>query len=103
MMINDRKQQKSSVVLMIVVFTLLMLAMCSGCSTTVPVKAKFPEVPERLLVKCPTLEKLENEAKLSDITKTITKNYTTYYECAIKNDAWIEWYGVQKNIFESIK
>jgi hypothetical protein len=74
-----------------------------GCSTTVPVTAKFPEVPERLLQKCPQLEKLENEAKLSDISKTVTNNYTTYYECAVKDDAWIEWYQKQKIIFEGIK
>ena len=74
-----------------------------GCSTTVPVTAKFPEVPERLMQKCPQLEKLENEAKLSDITKTVTNNYTTYYECAVKDDAWIEWYQKQKIIFEGIK
>ena len=103
MMINDRKQQKSSVVLILVVFALFVLAMCSGCSTTVPVKAKFPEVPERLLVKCPALEKLEDEAKLSDITKTITKNYNTYYECTVKHDTFVEWYQKQKQIFESVK
>jgi hypothetical protein len=56
-----------------------------------------------LLVKCPQLEKLENEAKLSDIGKTVTNNYTTYYECAVKNDAFIEWYQTQKRIFESVK
>ena len=82
---------------------LLFALILTGCSTTVPVTAKFPEVPERLLVKCPQLEKLENEAKLSDISKTITNNYTTYYECAVKNDAWIEWYQVQKKIFESVR
>jgi len=81
----------------------LLLLLMVGCSTTVPVTAKFPEVPERLMQKCPQLEKLENEAKLSDITKTITNNYTTYYECAVKDDAWIEWYQKQKIIFESIK
>jgi hypothetical protein len=53
--------------------------------------------------KCPQLEKLENDAKLSDISKTITINYSTYYECAVKNDGWIEWYNIQKNIFESVK
>ena len=74
-----------------------------GCSTTVPVTAKFPEAPERLLSKCPQLEKLGNEAKLSDISKTVTVNYTTYYECAVKNDAWIEWYQIQKHIYESVK
>ena len=82
---------------------LLFVLILTGCSTTVPVTAKFPDVPERLLVKCPQLEKLENEAKLSDIGKTVTNNYTTYYECAVKHDAFVEWYKIQKNIFESVK
>jgi hypothetical protein len=83
--------------------SILLLTLLIGCSTTVPVTAKFPEVPERLMKKCPQLEKLENDAKLSDISKTITINYSTYYECAVKNDGWIEWYNIQKNIFESVK
>ena len=82
---------------------LLLVLILTGCSTTVPVTAKFPDVPERLLVKCPQLEKLENEAKLSDISKTVTNNYTTYYECAVKHDAFVEWYQIQKRIFESVK
>ena len=82
---------------------LLLVLILTGCSTTVPVTAKFPNVPERLLVKCPQLAKLENEAKLSDISKTVTNNYTTYYECAVKHDAFVEWYKIQKNIFESVK
>ena len=82
---------------------LLFVLILTGCSTTVPVTAKFPNVPERLLVKCPQLEKLENEAKLSDISKTVINNYTTYYECAVKHDAFVEWYKIQKNIFESVK
>jgi len=82
---------------------LLFVLILTGCSTTVPITAKFPDVPERLLVKCPQLEKLENEAKLSDISKTVTNNYTTYYECAVKHDAFVEWYQVQKRIFESVK
>jgi len=85
------------------VISVLLLTALLGCSTTVPVTAKFPEVPERLLEKCPQLKKLEEEAKLSDITKTVTVNYTTYYECAVKNDAWIEWYNIQKHIFEGVK
>jgi hypothetical protein len=82
---------------------LLLLLIITGCSTTVPIVAKFPEIPEKLLVKCPQLEKLEDDSKLSDISKTITKNYTTYYECAVRDDAWIEWYQTQKQIFEGIK
>ena len=47
------------------------------------------------------LEKLKTEAQLSDVAVTVTKNYNTYYECAVKNDAWIEWYNIQKSIYES--
>ena len=52
---------------------------------------------------CPQLESLSDEAKLSDVAKTVTINYTQYYSCAIKVDAWIEWYEIQKRIFEGIK
>lgn len=79
---------------------LVLLISLTGCSTVVPVTAKFPEVPERLLVKCPQLEKLGNEPKLSDVSKTVTINYTTYYECAVKHDAFVEWYKIQKDIFD---
>jgi hypothetical protein len=81
----------------------LLAVLMTGCSTTVPVVAKFPEVPQRLLVKCPNLEKVDEQPKLSDVAKSVTNNYTTYYDCAVKNDAWIEWYEIQKHIFESIK
>ena len=83
--------------------TILFVVLLTGCSTTVPVVAKFPEVPQHLLVKCPQLNKLNDDAKLSDISKTIASNYTEYYSCAVKNDVWIEWYQVQKKIFEGLK
>lgn len=85
--------------------TLLVLATAFlvGCSTVVPVKQKFPEPPKFGLANCPTLQKLNNDAKLSDVATTVTVNYSTYYECSVKNDAWIEWYQIQKTIFESVK
>jgi hypothetical protein len=79
-----------------------LLVLVTGCSS-VPVAPKFPEVPDTILKKCPQLEKLSEESKLSDIAKTVTNNYTTYYECAVKHDAFIEWYQVQKKIYESVK
>jgi hypothetical protein len=79
-----------------------LLVLVTGCSS-VPIAPKFPEVPERILKKCPQLEKLSEDSKLSDIAKTVTNNYTTYYECAVKHDAFIEWYQVQKKIYESVK
>jgi hypothetical protein len=85
------------------ILALLTALLVTGCSTTVPVTVKFPEVPHHLLKNCPQLQKLNEEPKLSEVSKTITANYTTYYECAVKNDAWIEWYNIQKNIFDSVK
>ena len=82
----------------------LLLLLMVGCSTTAPVTMKFPEGPGNVAMTiCPQLEKVQGDSKLSDVTKTITNNYGTYYECAVKNDAWIEWYQKQKIIFEGIK
>ena len=81
------------------------LVLClSGCSTVVPVAAKFPDAPGRqALVACPNLQKLKDNVTLSDIGRTVTINYSAYYECAVKTDAWIEWYQVQQKIYESVK
>lgn len=82
---------------------ILILALTlTGCSTTVPVKAKFPDVPEILTNKCPKLEQVSEDAKLSDISKAITNNYTSYYECAVLVEHWNEWYQIQKQIYEKV-
>jgi hypothetical protein len=83
---------------------ILSAILLTGCTTvSVPVKAKFPVIPETLLVRCPQLEGVSEDAKLSDISKVIVKNYTTYYECAVKHDGIVEWYKIQKTIYESAK
>jgi hypothetical protein len=81
---------------------LFLLILMSGCSTVVPVTVKFPDAPDRIKIRCPQLKTLNEEAKLSDVAKIITENYTTYYECAVRNDTWIEWYETQKIIFEKL-
>jgi len=75
----------------------------TACSTLVPVSMTFPEAPgKQAMVACPNLQKLKDDALLSDVSRTITINYSTYYECAVKTDAWIEWYQIQRHIFESV-
>jgi len=83
--------------------TCILFLLISGCSTVVPVTAKFPEAPEKIQSNCPQLVKLKDEAKLSDVSKTVILNYSTYYECAVKVESWIEWYNLNKIIFEGIK
>ena len=98
---NHRDQGVLSSLIIFVIVVMLVFAI-TGCSTTVPVTAKFPE-PPRYNTACPQLQKLNDGAKLSDVANTVTVNYGTYYDCAVKNDAWIEWYQIQKHIFENTK
>lgn len=83
---------------------ILTLAALAGCSTTVPVKQNWPEPPGlQSTVPCPELQKLTEPATLSSVAKTISYNYSEYYICAVKLEAWQEWYQQQKRIHEGIK
>ena len=97
---NQKDQQVVSSLIMFAVVIMIILAV-SGCTTAVPVTARFPEPPGKgAMTVCPDLQKLNNNAKLSDVANTVTVNYSTYYECAVKADAWQEWYRIQKHISE---
>jgi hypothetical protein len=98
-----KNQQDQQVVSSLIIFALVIMIIMalSGCSTAVPVTARFPEPPGKgAMTACPDLQKLNNGARLSDVANTVTVNYSTYYECAVRTDAWIEWYQIQKHIFE---
>lgn len=82
----------------------LVLLLLTGCTTVVPVTSKFPAAPGTLVQEpCPNLQKLTEQAKLSDVAKTVTVNYSEYYTCAVKLDAWQRWYREQKIIYEGLK
>lgn len=98
---NNRDQGHVSSLIIFVIAA--MMVAISGCSTVVPVTAKFPEPPRLGLGKCPQLQTVPDDVKLSVLTSTVTANYATYYECAVKADQWQEWYEIQKRIFEGVK
>ena len=78
--------------------------LCLSACTSVPVTAEFPAVPDALMQKCPELKTITGEkVTIVDFTRTVTENYTTYYECAARADAWQEWYTRQKQIWEEVK
>jgi hypothetical protein len=85
-----------------VLLTLLVLTL-TGCSTVVPVVAKFPEVPKELTSPCPKLKPAAEKPELSELTKTIITNYSEYHLCANRVDGWNEWYTEQKKLFEALK
>lgn len=86
---------------------LLILAsvlLLTACSTTVPVKRTFPDVPAELKASCPELKEVpEGTTELSKTLAVVVDNYGLYKECQIKVDLWTEWYTKQKEIFDSVK
>ena len=73
----------------------------TACSTAVPLTQSFPEAPAMLKEKCPELKIIVGEkVTIVDFTRTVSENYTTYYQCAGRTDAWIDWYNQQKKIWE---
>jgi hypothetical protein len=85
-----------------VLLALLALTL-TGCSTVVPVVAKFPEVPKELTIQCPKLKPAAEKPELSELTKTIVTNYSEYHLCANRVEGWNEWYTEQKKLFEALK
>jgi hypothetical protein len=84
--------------------TVLLTALLLGCSTPVPIKPKFPEVPQALRERCESLKKIEGDkVAITEMLKVIINNYTLYHECSTKVEGWNEWYDGQKKIYESIK
>ncbi len=75
----------------------------TGCSTPLPVHRNLPELPEELKEKCSELNQIKPQAKLSDVTKTVAENYSLYHSCKNKHKNIVEWYTIQKEIFEKIK
>lgn len=81
-----------------------LLLSLTACSTTVPVKRTFPEVPRELLIKCPELKEVpEGTEKLSELLSVVADNYGQYKECQLSVELWNEWYREQKKIFDSVK
>lgn len=82
----------------------LLTFIIAGCSTTVPVKASFPDATSELMKKCEALKKAEGDKVLiTDLLKVVVHNYSLYYECSAKVDGWQEWYTAQKRLYESAK
>jgi len=99
------KQEDQEIVSSVIIFAIVIMLVLAitGCSTTVPVSAKFPDAPKLGQGTCPQLQTVPDDVKLSGLTATVTTNYSTYYECAVKVDQWTEWYEIQKRIFEGVK
>jgi hypothetical protein len=87
--------------LFILVIFIILAFLITACSTAVPVTQRFPNAPEMLMEKCPPLRTITGEkVSIVDFTRTVSENYTTYYQCAGRTEAWIDWYDQQKKIWD---
>lgn len=78
-----------------------LVSLLAACSTAVPLTQRFPDVPVMLMERCPELKTIPGEkVTIVEFTKTVSENYSTYYQCAGRTDAWIDWYDQQKKIWE---
>lgn len=83
---------------------LLLAVLLTGCTTVVPVTQRWPEPPGlQAMQSCPNLQKLQPQTQLSDVAKTVSANYSEYWQCATKLDAWIDWYKQQEIIYKGLK
>jgi hypothetical protein len=83
---------------------LLLAVTLVGCSLVTPVTRSFPDRPAGLKEDCPELQEATAETKeLSKLLDVVVVNYSTYYECRVKIEAWDEWYQEQKKIFDEVK
>ena len=99
---DHHDQGRVSTLIVIALVLMVIMVMCAGCATSVPVAVRFPAPPgQSYMQACPNLKKLQDAPQLSDVSRTINTNYSTYYECAVKLDTWIRWYTEQQTIFES--
>jgi len=83
--------------------TISLILCLSGCAA-VPVTTSFPEAPAMLMERCADLKLIAGDKiSIVDFVKIITENYTTYYECSARNQAWQEWYTTQKKIWDEVQ
>ena len=81
---------------------LVPLLFLTGCFTT-PVKHAFPKPPENILERCPDLNLIaQDEERLTEFLKVVTKNYGLYYECSAKHDLLVKWINEQKAIHDEV-
>jgi hypothetical protein len=83
---------------------LLSLLLLTGCASVVPVTQIWPEAPGlQSMQACGTLKTLGPDTTLSQVAEVINHNYSEYWQCVVKLEAWQEWYRKQETIHKGLK
>lgn len=76
----------------------------TSCSIFVPIPPpKWPDAPKELKEKCPNLQVANPDTPaITDLLKTVVKNYELYYYCSLKQEGWNDWYDLHKKNYEGV-
>ena len=85
-------------------YLLVLAIFLAACSTTVPVKRKFPEADPIMFEPAAALEPLPPDTTdLDKLLSNSAENYGKYRILVQKLEMWKEWYIKQKENFDSVK
>jgi len=85
-------------------YLLVFVVFLAACSTTVPVKRKFPDADPFMFEPAPTLTTLPPDTtELDKLISNSAENYGKYRELVQRLEMWKEWYIKQKENFDSVK
>ena len=85
-------------------YLLVFIVFLTACSTTVPVKRKFPDADPFMFESAPTLTTLPPDTtELDKLISNSAENYGKYRELVQRLEMWKEWYIKQKENFDSVK
>ena len=85
-------------------YLLLLTVFLAACTTSVPVKRKFPDADPYMFEAAPSLEKLPPDTTdLDRLLSNSADNYGKYREIVQRYEMWKEWYIKQKENFDSVK
>ena len=74
----------------------------TGCIGSIPIQPpKWPDAPTELREKCPDLNTANpDQPSITELLKTVVKNYELYYYCSLKQEGWNDWYNKHKKNYE---
>lgn len=85
-------------------YLLVLTVFLAACTTTVPVKRKFPDADPVMFESAPALTTLPSgTVELDQLIANSADNYGKYRELVQRLEMWKEWYTRQKENFDSVK
>jgi hypothetical protein len=84
-------------------YCLILVLLLTACSTTVPVKRRFPDADPVMMQPAPPLVTLPADTQdLDQLLNNSAENFGQYRALTHQLQMWQEWYQRQRELFESV-